>query len=344
MILTRDNLLRYVREKKAVTPTMVSEDFDTSTMIASAALSDIAKEKLIAITFLKLSSSPYYYDPKQSEVLIEIGEKHLSSYDKEIFQELKDRQIINGNSLSIQHNLAVERIKDFAKPLIIKHEGKEIKFWIWYQRNLDDTKKQIMDALNPNSTSLNNSISSSKLKESKKKELKKNQEVKKVIQREIISPVESKTKITGRNQFFSDNNFDSYNKKELNKTHEKKNVYLEGDSSVSNLKEEIISNFKPVDSQVDKVDQFIKNYLRNNYLKIESMQKLERGVKYDVTLIVNKIKFSINCFYFSKKPTDYEVIKFYTNGIKPKIIFIENTPKKLFKLAEDLENLTIVNI
>jgi hypothetical protein len=48
--------------------------------------------------------------------------------------------------------------------------------------------------------------------------------------------------------------------------------------------------------------------------------------------------------YFFKKPSEAEIVKFYTSSMKSKIVFVENAPKKLFKLVENLENLELVNI
>ena len=131
MILTRDNLLRFVREKKYVTPSTVSEPFETSTMIASAALGELTKDKLLSVTHFKLGSSPYYYDPRQKEALIEIAEKHFSKLDKDIFLKLQQNQILNDKSLSVQERLAIARIKDFAIPLEISYNGLDLNFWVW---------------------------------------------------------------------------------------------------------------------------------------------------------------------------------------------------------------------
>ncbi len=328
MILTRDNILRYIREKKAVTPSMIAEDFDTSTMIASAALSELAKDGLIKITYLKLASSPYYYDPKQSSILIELGNKHLKGYDKEIFLKLKEQEVINNSSLSIQEALAIERIKDFAKELNIEHNNKKLKFWVWFQRDLEKTKEQILSVLN------------SKNKTSKSKEDidKKNSQVKQSLKKEEINK---------KNEFKSSKNtnfFESYIKEEnAIGNGESKNL----NSSLNEIKEldsKSKNHFKPKEIFEDKIENFIENYFRENYLIMESKQKNEKGVEYDVKLIANNITIDFDCFYFKKKPTETDIIKFYASSIKPKLIFIENVPKKLLKLAENLENLTIVNI
>lgn len=293
MILTKDNILRFVREKKYVTPTNIAEAFETTTTIASAALSELSKDKSIAITFFKLSSSPYYYDPRQRECLIEIAEKHFSNYDKEVYQLLKEKQVLNDNSLSIQLRLAVERIKDYAVPLEIEFEGKLLKFWVWYLRDLSETKKQIMEVLTP-----------------KKPEMKptpKVNESKQNSKPQISKEVKEQTKV------------------------------------------EVQKSFNPFENQENETEEskselFIENYFKKNYLKMENKNKKEKTIEYDLSLTINKLKIVFECIYFVKKPTESEIMKFYTSSQKPKIIFIENAAKKFFKLAENLDNLEIVNI
>lgn len=307
MILTKDNLLRFVREKKAVTPTMVGEAFETTTMIASAALSELAKEKLILITHLKLSSSPYYYDPKQREYLVELGLNHYSKYEKEVLIKLKEREILADNSLTIQEKLAIEKIKDFAFPIEVDNQGNPMKFWVWYLRNPELTKQQIIEALSgndkPKTSNQNTSV--------KKEEIVKPKIVKEEIKTEIKAsePIRDLTKYP----------------------------------SQENEKNE--NNSKPkIEIKEDDKETFIENYLKENYFKVESKQKDEKGILYQASLNLSKIKIEVDCYYFYKKTTEADLIKFYTSSQKPKIIFIVNCPKKLFKFAESIDNLTIVNI
>ena len=60
---------------------------------------------------------------------------------------LKENQVVNDSNLSIQQRLAVERIKDFAIPLEINYSSRNLKFWVWYMRNINETKKQILEVL-----------------------------------------------------------------------------------------------------------------------------------------------------------------------------------------------------
>jgi len=317
MILTKDNLLRYVKEKKAVTPTMVSESFETTTMIASAALSELAKEKLINITHLKLSSSPYYYDVQQKEYLTEIGLKHYSKYEKDVLIKLKEKEILSDNSLTVQEKLAIEKIKDFAIPIEInnRNDEKTMKFWIWYLRNLEDTRNQIINALNGDNT---------KKEEEKKKEQKETHNKPAIKQTKIEPKVEATIS---------------------QKSTPPKPQTVEITQTLDKNKDLTKFQNKPIMSiEEDDKEIFIENYLKNNYFKIESKQQNEKGILYNSTLTLGNIKINVDCFYYFKKTTEGELIKFYTSSMKPKIIFIVNCPKKLLKFAEEVDNLTIINI
>lgn len=298
MILTKDNLLRFVREKAYVTPTAVSETFDTTTMIASAALSELAKDKLLGITNLKTGTSPYYFDPKQKEKLIELGQKHFSNYDKEVFEKLKEQEVLNGNSLSIQEGLAIERLADFAKKLEIENNGKILLFWVWYLRDLGETRTQILSILKGNTPP----PSKKEQTEPPKKE---------IIQeeRKQASPAPSPSK-----------------------QEEKENS-----SSTPSLA-------SSDDSHESKVERKIEEYFSANYLKVESKKKEDKTIEYETTLKLPKFTLHFDCVYYMKRPNEADILKFYTSTPKPKIIFIENVPKKYLKLAENLDNLVVVNI
>lgn len=283
MILTKDNLLRFVREKKYTTPTKVAEAFDTSTMIASAALSEIVKDKSIALTNLKIGSTPYYYDLRQKDCLIPLGESSLSGFDKDAFLKLRESQVVNDTSLSIQVRLAMERIKDFAIPIEINYDSKEFKFWIWYMLDVTEVKKQLNEALKQRSQKPAQTVSEKQVE--KREEPQKQQ----IEQRTILKP-------------------------------------------------QTIQNNESDEQQ--KIDM----YLRERGFWVESKEKQEKGYLYTAKIKVSDIDIHFDCFFFNKKPTDSEIISFYTSSMRPKILFIRNPPKKFYILAENLDNCIVVNV
>lgn len=329
MILTKDNILRFIKERKAVTPTIIAENFDTSTMIASAALSELAKDKLIGITEFKLSSSPYYYDLAQKEYLYELGLKHFSGYEKEILIKLKEQQVLNLNALSIQESLAIEKIKDFAKPLEIEHSGKILKFYIWYLRNFEETKKQIQEALSSSLNSEKNNVPNHKKIEQSVSNTQKQ-----------INKEDKKIQIDKINQFEKRDFYQNSNPVQL-----QEQLYSK---QQSNYKQEYLKQetqkFEPKQIQQNQIENFIDNYFRQNYLQVESKTKDDKNIIYIVKLQINNLNVIFDCIYYNKKPTEFDIITFYSSSINPKIVFIENAAKKFFKLSENLKNLTIINI
>jgi len=328
MILTKDNLIRFIKEKRYVTPTNIAESFETTTMIGSAALSELSKSGHIKISNLKIGSTPYYYDPNQREALIELGEKHFKTFDKAIFEKLRDVKVLNANSLTIQENLAIERIKDFAVKLDIEFNSNILLFWVWYQMDLADTKNQILDALNQNNSKkkvVDNTANDNNLMNSRNTKLNKDKIIKKKVLKE--TKVENKTPIVNQNK----KNINSIN----NLENESRN---NSNSNIFRPKHNLDNNFK------DLVEDFIFKYFEENYLKIIEKENRKKGTFYKVQIFINNIDLVFDVFYFEKKPLLKDIIDFFISSHNPKIIFIENAAKKYFKFADETENLTIINI
>ncbi|MCB9371116.1 hypothetical protein H6501_05950 [Candidatus Woesearchaeota archaeon] len=311
MILTKDNLLRFVRERKYVTPTHVAEAFDTTTMIGSAALSELVKDKLILVSFLKLGSTPFYYDPAQRECLMELAEKHFSKYDKEMYDKIRQFEVVNAGSLSVQEQLAVERIKDFAFPLELEYSGKTLRFWVWYLRNLDETRSQILQLLKEQSSSSDS----------------------------VSAPVAEKTpkpKVSVASQSSSPKRAQPVEKVSLPVSEKK-------EKEVRSVSQGELS-FVPAQGAGDDIDTFLENFFRQHYLNIEGKKKTEKGIFYEAVLRVQSFAICFDCLYYVKKPSEQDLLQFYGSSMRPKIVFVEAAPKKLFKLVESMDNFFLVNV
>lgn len=322
MILTKDNLLRFVKQQRYVLPTTVASEFDTTTMIASAALSELAKDKVLSITYLKLSSSPYYYDTAQPEALQELAEKHLSGNELNVYNKVKEHQIVSKGALSIPEQLAMEKIEDFAKRLEMEHEGKEYIFYVWYLRNLGETKKQIQEYFTGSSQK-------PKEKPKKKEESKQQSQVHTQLQEQV--PTTQQNQPTNTTQQNSQQT-------SSNQPHHSTQVQTQSSNQTPPFQS------SPASAGGDEFERAIEQYFHQNYLHIESKQKGEKGISYNVKLRLNSFTTYFDCFYFEKKPQEAEIISFYVSSVKPKIVFIKNPPKKLYKLSKELDNLEIVNL
>ncbi len=341
MILTKDNLLRFVREHKYVTPTTIAHEFETTTMIASAALSELAREGSLGITYLKLSSSPYYYDIKQPESLQDLAEKHFSGNELNVYRKIREQQIVSKGSLTIPEQLAIDRIQDFAKKLELEYEQKEYVFWVWYLRNFSETKKQIENYFSGNTKEQ----SSKPQKQQKPQNQIEKENIKQELEKQQNTPTNSNNNKETKNDE-KQNNFTSEVSPSKNTSTPKANSFSSSNASEqqSSPQNSSSNEFQGVGGQKDEYEQFIENYFHKNYLHIESKQKNEKGISYVISLKLNSLSLTFDAFYFLKKPQEAEVISFYVSSIKPKILFVKQAPKKLYKLAEELDNLEIVNI
>ena len=151
MLLTKENLLKFIKEKGLVNPIEVSKEFEVNSMVASAALSEVSKNKEIEITDIKIGSSPYYYDISQREKIENLRE-FLDERSREIFDMIKEKQVINDSHIPVSKKMFLEKLSDFAKIIEFEFKKQQYKFWIYYLRDLNETKKQIIEALKNMST------------------------------------------------------------------------------------------------------------------------------------------------------------------------------------------------
>ena len=77
--------------------------------------------------------------------------------------------------------------------------------------------------------------------------------------------------------------------------------------------------------------------------KLNAKMAMKGGVLLAIKYSSSRYTIDVD-FSSSEKPSEIDIIKFYSSSVKPKILFIQNVPKKFDKLSDNLENLTIVNI
>ena len=205
MLFTKDNLVKFLKEKKYLTPTNVSSQFEINTMISSATLGEIATEGIAKITYLKVGSSPIYYDKNQKNCLMEIGDKYLGNKYKQIYEKLKSKQILNDNSLSIQEKLLLKELKDFVTKLEINFENKNLIFWVWVLRDLKETKKQILEYLRDSKKTTKPILDKQKTLVNKEEIKYSNKKIESKNKIEPKNKIEIKDKI---NNFLEKNNFE----------------------------------------------------------------------------------------------------------------------------------------
>lgn len=308
MLLTRDNVLKYVRVQKYVTPTHVAKEFDVTTTIASAALSELVKDLSIKLTHIKFGTTPYYYDPLQKECLIEICEKTFSGNELNLFNKFKEQQILSRNSLSIPEQVILSKLQDIYYELSIENNSKEYIFYIWYLRDKNETLQQIKTAFSGNSNTTSNQKKSPPQKEESKKKEEQVQTPKKAS-----NPFENIYKNSSQNF--------------LEKSKEENKPEIKSEESNGNE-----------NSSVD-------SYLNKHRFTIIEKEKHHLGNKYVTSLIVNSHPMLIDCLSIENKKIQLkDIMEFYTSSMRPKYILYSTLPKKIEQVLQELDNCFLIKL
>ena len=316
MLLTKDNLLTFVKTQKFVTPTQTSKEFEVTTTIASAALSELVKDNLIFLTHLKFGTTPYYYDYNQKECLIEIVQKHFSGNELKLFEKIQSQQIISKNALSIPEKVIISKLKDIFYTIELEHESKQYEFYVWYMRDKHETQQQIKQALGIENT-----------KKTQHREHKENKQGKEI----------KETKTSQHKSQPSSNPFEKlYNITSSNTQQEEKN--LSNQKISSNTLQKHIENAVENPSNADE-------YLLKNNFEILEKEKKSFGNIYFTSLNVNGFSMKIDCIHITqKKITLKEILDFYTSSLRPKYILHTQLPKKIETTLKELDNCFIIEL
>jgi len=124
-------VLDIVKLKGPVIPTQISAELSTSSLLASAMLSELVSNKQVKISSVKLGGTPLYYIQGQEEKLQNYT-KYLHEKEKKAFDLLKEEVVLQDKMLEPVIRVALRQIKDFALPLqVTSGNGIEL-FWKWW--------------------------------------------------------------------------------------------------------------------------------------------------------------------------------------------------------------------
>ena len=128
---TKERILEVIRRKGPCLPIHISSEIKLEMLFVSAFLSELAAEKKIRISNMKVGGSPIYYLPEQKNQL-ENFSKHLPQKEKEAFLLLKEKRILLDEKQEPAIRVALRNIKDFAVPFNLNlGEGRKL-YWRFY--------------------------------------------------------------------------------------------------------------------------------------------------------------------------------------------------------------------
>ena len=111
----KEKIISILRRNGPGLPVHIARGIESNTLFTSAFLSELASEKRIKISYMKVGNSPLYYLSGQ-EQLLEKFSHHLKSREKEAFTLLKGKKIIKDSEQEPAIRIALREIKDFAIP------------------------------------------------------------------------------------------------------------------------------------------------------------------------------------------------------------------------------------
>jgi len=144
----KEKLLNVLKLKGPILPIEASKEIGMDTMFTGAMLSELASNKKLKITTVKIGGSPLYYVDGQESKLQDLM-KYLNSKDKEVAEKLKNEKIIRDIECKPLERVSLRQLKDYAVPIRVNNNNEIETFWRWYLYDEEEAKKKIVDLFSP---------------------------------------------------------------------------------------------------------------------------------------------------------------------------------------------------
>lgn len=142
-----DKIIQFLKFIGPTLPAKVAKNIRTDQLLASAMLSDLAAQKKVKLSSLKIGGSPLYYLPGQEEQLYNFASGNLNPKDLTTLEKLKEKKVLREVDLELLEKVGLRNLKDFAIPLNVKVEDKPELFWKWHLSNVEEVNKVIAGIL-----------------------------------------------------------------------------------------------------------------------------------------------------------------------------------------------------
>ena len=160
-------------------PTRIAKEINTSILFTSAFLSELVSEKRLKMSNLRFGSSPLYLMVGQ-EIMLENFLANLKNKEKDAWELLKEKKILNDSELEPSIRVALREIKDFAIPF------KKDEQIYWKYLGVSENEKEIIMAPNLKDNFIELKEQTEKIDEEIKKE---------IIQEELIPTNQKRSKL-----------------------------------------------------------------------------------------------------------------------------------------------------
>ncbi|HLD72597.1 MAG TPA: hypothetical protein VJA23_03350 [Candidatus Nanoarchaeia archaeon] len=142
-----DKIVQFLKFIGPTLPAKVAKNIKTDVLLASAMLSDLAAQKKVKLSSLKIGGSPLYYLPGQEEQLYNFASGNLNPKDLTTLEKLKEKKVLREADLELLEKVGLRNLKDFAVPLNVKVEDKSELFWKWHLSKAEEVNQVIAEIL-----------------------------------------------------------------------------------------------------------------------------------------------------------------------------------------------------
>ncbi len=143
MRITPEEVLQAVRQLGPVVPNKIKQHLaQPDSMLINIYLSDLQKEGKVRLTHVQLGTSSFAYTPEHIPKLESLID-HLNEKDRRVAKRLKEEQIMRASTQDPLTRVALQNIKDFAKPLHVKTTQGEETFYKWYLLSTEEAQEKI---------------------------------------------------------------------------------------------------------------------------------------------------------------------------------------------------------
>ncbi len=229
-------------------PSQVAKTLSTDSIMAGAMLSEMCSKGMLKTSALKVGGSPLYYIPGKEEQLLNFL-TNLNEKDRNTVALLREKKLLRELELDALTRVSLAQIKDFAHALIVQYEGKEERFYKWFELKDDEAKERIAQLLTPPPR------------------------YEEVTPRMAIPEVEVKEQIVP-----ADTKFES--KKEEKKPKKAKEKQVELEKKIEKSKEAAELEKNETGAFWDKVDSFLKS----NKIAVQESAIIKKKLDFDLVI------------------------------------------------------------
>lgn len=148
VLQTKERILQVIKERGPELPVRVAKAIEQNNLFTAAFMSELVGEQRLKISNMRVGSSPLYYISGQEEQLQKYID-FLNHKEKEAFNLLKQKEILEDSEQEPAIRVALRSIKDFAVQVKTIDKEQEKLFWKIHTLSNEKAKELISEILNP---------------------------------------------------------------------------------------------------------------------------------------------------------------------------------------------------